>query len=198
MKKIVIPGQKIEEDVNEHVYEEDGEKYSRVYGMLHGKDGGGRIIPLSSKYIPKEGDKIIAIVESVKYGGCVVDINSPYDCFLPTDNSYEVGDVVSTTVENVDEVMNIDLGDDRKFYGGEIIEINPTRTKRVIGKEASMVSLIKEKTDSKIFVGRNGRIWIKGGNKNKAEKAIFKIEEETHKTGLTEEMEKYLTEGEGD
>ncbi len=194
MKKIVIPGQKIEEDVKNHVREEDGEKYSKVYGMLYkSKDkGSGRIIPFSSKYIPKEGDKIIGIIESVKHGGCVTDINSAYDSFLPTDESYDVGDVVSAEVQEVDEVNDVTLGDERKFYGGEIIEINPVRTQRVIGKKASMVSLIKEETDSKIFVGRNGRIWIKGGDISKAEETIFKIEQEAHRTGLTEEIEEFL------
>lgn len=195
MKKIVIPGEKLEENIQEHVYKENEDKYANIYGMLYKNNDRGKIIPLSSKYIPKEGDKIIAIVESVKYGGCVVDLNSPYDAFLRTDESYKVGDVLSAEVDEVTAVNQINLTNDRKFYGGKIIDINPSRTERVIGKKASMISMIKEKTDSKVFVGRNGRVWLKGGDTQKAEQAIFKIEEEAHTTGLTDRIKNFLEKG---
>jgi exosome complex component RRP4 len=45
---------------------------------------------------------------------------------------------------------------------GRIIKINPHKVPRVIGKEGSMVSLIKSETGCEITVGQNGAIWIQG------------------------------------
>ena len=85
----------------------------------------------------------------------------------------------------------------RKLDGGRLIEVNSTKVPRIIGKKASMISLIKEKTDTNIQVGQNGWIWLKGDphGENLAVEAIKKIERESHKSGLTEEIEKFLDEG---
>jgi len=202
MKKIVIPGEKIEEKANGETYREKKgkktEKRSKRYGMLYKNNGRGKIIPMKTKYIPQKRDKIIGVVSSVKYGGYVVDLNSPYDAFLSTDEAddeYKLKDLISIEIGDVDEVKDTSLRNGRKFYGGNMIEINPAVTERVIGKNASMISMIKEKTGSKIFVGANGRIWIKGGDSRKTEKAIEKIEEQAHETGLTEKIKKYLEQG---
>ncbi len=201
MKKIVIPGQKIKEKANGQTYKEkkDGkkEKYSKTYGMLYKNDNKGKIIPMKTKYIPQERDKVIGVVTSVKYGGYIVDINSPYEAFLQkeeADEEYELKDLISAEVQQVDEVKDTNIENSRKFYGGTILEINPAVTERVIGKNASMIKIIKEKTESKIFVGSNGRVWIKGGNPEKAEEAIRKIENQAHETGLTEKIKEYLEE----
>ncbi|MFW5902470.1 MAG: KH domain-containing protein [archaeon] len=202
MKKIVIPGEKIEEKSNGETYEEkkgeETERRSKRYGMLYKNNGRGKIIPLKTKYIPQKRDKVIGVVSSVKYGGYVVDLNSPYDAFLSSDEAdgeYEIKDLVSVEIQNVDEVNDPSIQNGRKFYGGTMIEINPAVTERVIGKNASMISMIKEKTGSKIFVGANGRIWIKGGDSRETEKATRKIEEQAHETGLTEKIKKYLEQG---
>ncbi len=195
MKKIVLPGQEIEEKANGNTYKEKSEKYSKIHGMLYKNNGKGKIIPMKTKYIPKPRDKVIGVITSVKYGGYVIDINSPYTAFLSedeTDNECELKDLVSAEISGVDEVNDPNLENGRKFYGGTMLEINPAVTERVIGKNASMIKLIKEKTGSKIFVGSNGRVWIKGGEPEKAEKAIQKIENQAHETGLTEKIEKYL------
>jgi exosome complex component RRP4 len=55
-----------------------------------------------------------------------------------------------------------------------------------------MIELIKKKTGSEIYVGQNGVIWIKGGNKEKAIEAILTIEKEAHTVGLTEKIAKML------
>lgn len=194
MKQIVVPGEEItEEDVRNHTYMDNGKKYSMIYGVLYKKGDHSKIIPLTNRYIPKEGDTVVAVVKSVKYGGCVVDINSPYEAFLDTKDDHDIGDVVSAKVDSVSEVKDVRLTGERKFHGGEVVDVDPSKTKRLIGKKASMVTMIKEKTDSKIFIGQNGRVWIKEGDLDKVEEVIRKIEREAHETGLTEKIEEYLT-----
>jgi len=80
-------------------------------------------------------------------------------------------------------------------FSYRLLDIDPTKVPRIIGKQGSMISLIKEKTKCQIVVGENGKAWIKGENAEdelKAEQAIRKIEAEGHIEDLTERMEKYL------
>ena len=82
----------------------------------------------------------------------------------------------------------------RRLTGGQIVDITPAKVPRVIGKGGSMISLIKQYTKCRIFVGQNGRIWIDGDLKDIALtlKVIQKIEKEAHLIGLTNEIEKYF------
>jgi exosome complex component RRP4 len=84
----------------------------------------------------------------------------------------------------------------RKLVGGHIIDISHSKVPRVIGKGGSMISLIKKYTRCRMFVGQNGRIWIDGEPEEifLAAKAIEKIENEAHVIGLTDAMNKYLSE----
>ncbi len=84
-----------------------------------------------------------------------------------------------------------------KVQGGRIIKINSQKVPRVIGKQGSMVSLVKEKTGCEITVGQNGLIWIKGTPEGEyqAEQAIKTIEAKSHTSGLTDKMQKLLENG---
>ena len=57
-----------------------------------------------------------------------------------------------------------------------------------------MITLIKNKTGCEITVGQNGLIWLKGTpeGESKAEQAIKFIEERSHLSGLTDEVDKFL------
>ncbi len=81
-----------------------------------------------------------------------------------------------------------------KLNGGQIIEIQPIKVPRVIGKKGTMISMIKKYTGCRIIVGQNGRIWIDGNTDGveKATRAIRKIEAEAHTKGLTIRIEKLL------
>ena len=82
-----------------------------------------------------------------------------------------------------------------KLIGGIIIDIDSTKVPRVIGKQGSMITLIKTKTNCKIMVGQNGKIWIKGDEPKmelKAIEAIKLVERESHVEGLTMIVEKFL------
>ena len=75
--------------------------------------------------------------------------------------------------------------------------IQPQKVPRVIGKSGSMITLLKKYTNCWIFVGQNGRIWVKGDPKgiDLIVEAIKKIEKEAHTVGLTNRIEKLLKEG---
>lgn len=194
-KQIVVPGEEIKGKILDNVYEEEGKKYSKIFGLLYKKGDFYRIVPLKGRYIPHSGDYVIGIVTDVKFGGYVLDINSPYSAFLSSRREYDFGDVIFAKVGGVSEIKNTSLEQDRKLFKGDVVEISPVKIPRVIGKDNSMLNLLKDKTGCEIYIGRNGRVWLKGKNPAKAEKAVLKIEKEAHTNGLTERITKFLEKG---
>jgi len=138
-----------------------------------------------------------------------MDIGGPYSSFLPLaecprfinrNNLFEfadIGDMLTVKIWSVKKgsvdltLKSRGLG---KLEGGKIIKINPHKVPRVIGKEGSMINLIKDSTNTEITVGQNGFIWIKGNleGEQKAEEAIKLVVEESASGGLTEKIEKFL------
>lgn len=171
-----------------------------------------RVIPLAGKYIPRAGDTVIGEIVDMSFSGWYLNINGPYEAalmvkdvaeFIERDADlaqfYNFGDIVITKVNKVTRYSNINLTTKgpglRKITGGKIITIASTKVPRVIGKQGSMVQMLKEKTNCNIVVGQNGIIWIEGKNPNDelmATEAILKIEQESHVDGLTEKMKEYL------
>ena len=195
MTRIVVPGELLAGSPQriEFAYVENGRTYSSVLGLFD--EANPRVIPLEGPYMPAQYDIIVGIVNEVKFAGYNIDINSPYRGFLSAkDSRYEhkLGDVISAKIVEVDEVKNVDLEGARSLKDGEIIEIRPAKIPRVIGKKNSMLDLIRDATKSEIFVGKNGRIWIRGGNSALAARTILKVEKEAHTTGLTERISDFL------
>jgi len=77
---------------------------------------------------------------------------------------------------------------------GRIIEITPTKVPRVIGQSGSMISMLKNETNCEIFIGQNGRIWIKGKDSDMDDLAgaIDLIVRESHVPGLTDRVFRFL------
>ncbi|VVC02958.1 Exosome complex component Rrp4 [Candidatus Burarchaeum australiense] len=196
--KIVVPGEIIAEGSkgSTNSYAENGEVRSEVVGLADEK--GGRVIALNGQYVPREADWVIGVVDDVRYAGCNVEIKSAYKAFILTKLTrieFRMGDVVGAKIERIDEAKNIDLAEPRRLAGGEILEISAVKVPRVIGKANSMINLLIKGTGSEILVGRNGRIWIKGGNSALAVRAILMIERESHKSGLTDRITDFLQSG---
>ncbi|MBW2968416.1 KH domain-containing protein, partial [Candidatus Woesearchaeota archaeon] len=82
----------------------------------------------------------------------------------------------------------------RKLEGGRILEVNTNKVPRIIGKEGSMITMIKNATGCKITVGQNGLVWISGepDKENIAIEAIKKAEKESHTQGLTDQIKGFL------
>jgi exosome complex component RRP4 len=87
-----------------------------------------------------------------------------------------------------------------KLDDGMIMEINSNRVPRVIGKEGSMISLIKNETGCRITVGQNGVIWLKGNKIEDelfAKRAILHVAKNSFISGLTEETQKWFEKEKG-
>lgn len=173
-----------------------------------------RLMPLSGRYMPKSDDTIIAQVIDVLMSGWRFDINSAYTAMLPLKDAssryiergadltriYALGDYVSCKITKVTSQKLVDVtmrGPSlRKLVGGRIIEVNTNKVPRIIGKQGSMVTMIKDATGCRIVVGQNGLVWIDGEPEREiiAVNAIKKIEEEAHQAGLTDRINKFLGE----
>jgi len=213
-RAFVIPGQKlgsgiIKYDLN--CFRENNSIFSSVIGLAKIEEGKVKVIPSSGIYIPKEDDVVIGVVIRKHINYLDLDINSPYECILINEekannvkssnksnenfnilNKFEVGDVLSVKILSVNEVNFSQAVKPWKLETGLILEVNPKRVPRIIGKKKSMLNLIKEKTKCRVIVGQNGRIWIKGEKANFVERVIKKIVKEAQTQGLTDRIEKLL------
>jgi exosome complex component RRP4 len=154
-------------------------------------------IPLKTPYVPSPGDFVIGVVEEERPTDYVINIFSPYLAYKKK-NRLELNplEIVCGQISFVTEVKTAMMEELKILRGGNIVSISPSKISRVIGKKGSMLTLLKEKTNCEIIVGKNGIIWIKGDEKNvnKATLAILKIEKEAHIPGLTNRIEIFLSE----
>ena len=131
--------------------------------------------------------------------------------FLPLDESprfinkdemdqfLAIGDVIAAKIWSV-KAKGIDLTLNGKglgkLEGGFVFRVIPSRVPRIIGREGSMVGLIKEKTGCNITVGQNGWVWIKGPTTDaeiRARKAVEFVADKVFVDGLTDKMEEWFT-----
>lgn len=219
-RKVVIPGEVIvsgDDFLPGEGTEKRGEEVVAIrFGLLEENKNLIKVIPLSGTYTPRRGNTVIGVVENFNFYGWNVDIDSAVSAFLPVaeipryvnkdelTDVMDIGDLVvakikSTSQKSIDLTTNFKgLG---KIDGGIIMRINPNKVPRVIGKEGSMVTVIKENTNCKITVGQNGLIWISGNNVDDeifAKKAILFIVENSFVHGLTEKVQKWFRENSGD
>ncbi len=193
----------------------DGENINSAYlGLSEVRDRMVKVIPLSgSSYVPREGDRVIGVISEVRYSSWNVDIGGPYGATLLVKEAveryvdlkkddltqfFDLRDAFICKVRAADPnggiMVSLRGPGLKKLNEGRIIEVDPAKVPRIIGRNGSMVSLIKEGTDCQIFVGQNGRVWVSGPDKKAREaiKAIKKVEAESHVSGLTEEVRKML------
>jgi len=191
----------------------DGEKIaaSRL-GLVMIEGRTIKLIPLSGRYIPKTGDTVICKVIDVGFNGWRLDTNSAYSAMLSMKDAtsefiarganltqyYDLGDNIVCKIVNVTSQKLVDVTMKgpglRKLKGGRIIEVDPNKVPRIIGKQGSMVMMIKDATRCNISVGQNGLIWIEGDPFSEllAIQAIRKVEKESHLSGLTEKIKEFL------
>ena len=185
---------------------------SKFLGLVRLKEKIVSVTPINGVYIPKPGDGIIATVSDLQNTFWILDVNSPYDAILPiseatperiemgTDISvfFDVGDVIYCKVLNVSKSKNTSVTMDdyraKKLIGGRLMTVAPSKVPRIIGKEGSMIELIKRFTGCQITVGQNGVVWLKGSNEALAAKTILMIENEAHLEGLTDRITAMLKE----
>ncbi|RLI95806.1 MAG: RNA-binding protein [Candidatus Altiarchaeales archaeon] len=206
---LVIPGQLIGENVSclDNCFMENNRVYSMVFGMVRINGRVVRVIPSLGVYTPKRDDLVIGVIINVMEGSWIVDINSPYLCRMRGEEVtkdvmnknlskyYDVGDRISAKISFVNEVNSCEITGPWKLIDGVIINVNPKRIPRVVGKRRSMLEILKKKTNCNIVVGQNGRIWVRSDNFDNVKlaiNAIKRIEREAQSSGLTDRIEKML------
>ncbi|MFX1241194.1 MAG: KH domain-containing protein [Promethearchaeota archaeon] len=181
------------------------------------------VIPLRGFYTPRPGDKVIALVidkNPVKYK---CDINAKDFGQLKPKNTikkgrtrgfrggggsvreeastekFEIGDILVVKVLSADRLNTPELTTVGKYLGkktgGIVITIDPPKIPRVIGRNGSMITMLKNLTNCNIFVTQNGRIWLKGvdiAHERLLIESIHKIASEAHTVGLTDRMQEYI------
>ncbi len=215
-RSIVIPGEVLAEGMDylpgDNTFRENDKIMAKVLGLTSITGRVIQLTPLSGPYLPKVDDKIICRCKDIAMSGWRFDTNTAWSAMLNVKDASSrfikrdedlsdiigIDDFVIVKITKVTSQMLIDLTMKepglRKISGGRVIKINCQKVPRVIGKKASMITLIKEKTGCEITVGQNGLIWIKGEAENelKASKAIKFIEAKAHESGLTEKVGAFL------
>jgi len=191
-------------------YVQEGKVYSSLLGVKSIRSNYVNVIPLSGRYLPQTADTVVGKIIDIGPSNWLVDINAPYPAplhvnevpwrveFGDTARFLKVGDVIMAKILMMDETNKIQVTMNesgmRKLQGGHVIQISYSKVPRVIGKGGSMIQMIKNMTDSRIFVGQNGMIWIEGELDNilVASRAIEMIDEGAQSSNLTERVKEYL------
>jgi len=114
---------------------------------------------------------------------------------------FGLGDILIAKIVSVDRVSDAVLTTVGESLGkikeGIIISVDVPKIPRIIGKKGSMIKLLKDYTLCRIFMAKNGLVWIKGSTPEHEKlciDAIRKIEREAHTTGLTDRVHHYIKE----
>jgi len=194
MKEIIFPGDEIKENTKTGfgTYKKNGKAYSKYLGILY-KDDGVKVIPISGKYVPKESDIIVGVVQNEDNYVYLLDINShKQGVFFKRNQTAKLYDIYLLRVRTVNEVKDIDIEIISKLTGGELVKLNPRKVARLIGKNKSMQTLIETKTDSRLVIGLNGLVYVIGENMEKVKEIISFIEEYSHEDNLTNKVSDVL------
>lgn len=218
IREIVVPGDLLaisSKKAGPGTYSEGGKIFASQLGIKSVRPDSISVVPFAGQYIPIRGDLVVGKIVDIGPSNWLVDINSPYPSplhvnevpwrveFGETGKFMSVGDVVLLKIVGVDEMMRIQVSMQehglRKLAGGMVIEVSPSKVPRVIGKNGSMIQMLKNMTGCRIYVGQNGRIWIDGELDSivKAVRAIRMIEDEAHSLGLTEKIKELLEQSSG-
>ena len=211
-RKLVLPGDLLEtkSKPGRGIFRRDGRVHASVLGYSSDQSGYMNVNAITGGYTPKVGDKIVAICVETGPSVWRMDIGASFNSTLHHSESgwkvpfgdtarfLTIGDAIWAEVFMVDAAgshqISLKKDDCRKLYSGTIVKIGPTNVPRVIGKQGSMITAIREKTQTRILIGQNGHIWIdgKGSDIATAQKAIEMIDDEANSKGLTKKIEKLL------
>jgi exosome complex component RRP4 len=218
-RQLVTPGDLIAEGeyvAGENTFVEKSKIYAARVGIVEYENKRVDVVALKAFYVPRPGDIVIGTITEVGFNGWTVDINSPYIALLRASDVLsrpfkpqkddlpqvlDAGDLVVAKIVSYDRthdpqltVAEPGLG---KITRGQILKITPTKIPRVIGKKGSMISMIKQETGCNIILGLNGVVLITGKtleDEQLAMRALLKIEQESHTSGLTDRITQMLKE----
>ena len=211
-RSLVLPGDILETKSKPGwgIFRSEGIVHSSVLGYSSDRSGYVIVNPITGRYNPKVGDKIVAICVETGPSVWRMDIGSSFNSTLHHSESgwkvpfgdtarfLSIGDAIWAEVFMVDAAgshqISLKKDDCRKLYSGTVVKVDPTNVSRVIGKQGSMITTIREKTQTRIQIGQNGYIWIDGKGEDiaLAQKAVEMINRESTSKGLTKKIEKLL------
>lgn len=216
-KSVVVPGETIATGMDylpsEGAFREKEYLYAGRLGLVYLSGRLVKVIPLSGRYIPKKNDTILGTVVDIGYSGWRVDFGWPFQGNISMKDGsrdfiergedlsryYDHGDLIVGKIVNVvgSRIIDITMNGPglRKLQGGRTILCGPAKVPRIIGKQGSMIGLIKDYTGCHVMVGQNGIVWISGETPEKEIKAVAAIrmiEEQAHISGLTDKIKEFL------
>ena len=215
-KQIVVPGEQLAKGMDylpgSAAYRSDEHIVANKVGLVAIDGRAIKLIPLTGKYVPKQGDVVIGKVFDVSMGYWRIEVSSPYSGmlsvkeatsdFIPKGEDLSdmlaIHEYVICKITNVTTQKLIDLSlrgpGLHKLPEGQIVSVNASKVPRIIGKQGSMVSMIKDATGCNILVGQNGLIWLSGSPQGEviAVQTIHMIERFAHVSGLTDLIKKHL------
>jgi len=215
-RKIVIPGEMIiegEDYLPGNLTEKrDGKVYALRYGIATEQNNLVKVIAISGAYEAQRGNIVIGKVENMVGNGWIIDIGAADNGFLnimeiprfvnkdAMDEVLTIGDMVIAKIYAITG-RGIDLSLKSRGLGkvveGTIFHVNSNKVPRIIGKEGSMIKLIKENTGCDVTVGQNGAVLLRAENIDaevRAKNAILYVEKNSHIEGLTEKVTNWFKE----
>ncbi len=219
-REVVLPGDELSLGglkARNGLYKNGESKFCSAYfGTIQRSEQFVDVVPFWGTYMPRRGDRVIGKVIEIGPSMWIVDINAPYTSLLHMNDApwrinsgdlkryMNTGDYVIAKVLSLNEIKESwltlkDVGL-RKLEGGTIVSIQAPKVPRIIGKNGTMVNMIKDMTLTRIIVGQNGLIWLDGtpGNVIIAIEAIELVKNEAHTIGLTDRVKAFLESKKGE
>ena len=219
-KQMVSPGELLAEGPyfpGENTYREGGKIFASRVGMADVIGNKLIVVPVKGAYIPRLDDIVIGRVTDITMSSWQVDICAPYPALLPMSETplhrgreggrrdlseiYGVGDLVLAQVIAFDRTRDPLLTTKGRGLGkitsGRVARISASKIPRIIGKQGSMITMLKKETGTDIVPGQNGVILATGRNPDQervAVEALYMIEREAHTTGLTDHVKMFIQE----
>ncbi|GBC69792.1 Polyribonucleotide nucleotidyltransferase [archaeon HR01] len=199
--ELVVPGQLLSDNGRRSgpgTYTMNGKVYAAQAGIAKAVEGVVRVIPVSGRYRPERGDKVLGIVSDIKPNVVEVDLGGDIKAVLRMSErespplKLTLGDVIQAEVKSAGlRGIFLDLEGLQKVKAGILVNVNPAKVPRLIGRKGSMIQMLKRETGCDFWVGRNGLVVVSGrspASEFAAIAAINLIEREAHKQGLTERV----------
>lgn len=168
--------------------------------------------PIYSAYLPRSGDLVIGIVESVRNNLWFAEVNGPFNGLLPMSlapwkvefgaarEHMDIGDVMLARVQEVDEAHNIVITMKgvglRKLKEGTVLDLPVNLVKLVRSDNDSILNSLKEVSDCRIIVADNGRMWVDGSPENisMVRDAIDLLKSSGHMSNVTDVISQFVEE----
>jgi len=215
-RQIVIPGETIctgnEFLPGDGAYRDGADVVANRYGIANIFEKHVKVTPVTGAYYPKRGNTMIATIVDITFNGWLLDFGGAQNAFLPVSevsryvNKNEMKEFLDFGESVIVKVWDVKArGVDAsmkmrgfgKIEGGMIIAVGPNKVPRIIGKEGSMVKLIRDATSCNVTVGQNGKVWISGKDiamEVATKKIIEFITENATIAGLTSKVESFIKE----